>query len=228
MQHSYNSATLNTLLCSDVTVGQFLEYRASGNRNAMVDTLRKRLTERFLKSVVSHSYGGSMYLVVSCLLIETLEAFRQGLKNTYGHSGACFKSFLGRSARFKHLHGHEEEFYSAIRCGLMHQGETTYGWRITQRQASGSNPNAPILYDVESKKIDARLFLRYVREEMEEYCRLLKVTPATSPEWQGFLTKMEAVCDSCEPRKWSARVRSVRGSSKKSAIKKKALTRKSP
>jgi hypothetical protein len=99
--------------------------------------IRQRLRERFIEPISNtpiNARHGFATMAVSCLLIETLEAFRQGWTSTRTHSAESFRTFFARQPRFAEFNGIDppDEFYESVRCGLLHQGETRNGWTITR------------------------------------------------------------------------------------------------
>ena len=69
---------------------------------------------------------GLAILALDCLLIETLEAFRQGLTDTTGKSRALFVSFLTSRSAFRKFFSNPDlatRFYKEFRCGLHHNAQ---------------------------------------------------------------------------------------------------------
>jgi hypothetical protein len=125
--------------------------------------IRQRLRERFIIPIAlanPDAKHGFTTMAVSCLLIETLEAFYQGWTSTLKHSGESFKNFFHRQTRFKEFDtpGMAEDFYEHVRCGLLHQGETRQGWTIVR---SGSI--------LEGKKINAAKFHGRLAGAIDDY-----------------------------------------------------------
>jgi len=69
-------------------------------------------------------------MAVSCLMIEALECFLQGWSSSENRSKAAFCLFFDAHDQFKDLRGYGQHFYKNVRCGILHQAETTGGWRI--------------------------------------------------------------------------------------------------
>lgn len=124
-------------------------------------------------------------MAVSCLLIETLESFYQGLPDTNKRSAQMFRDFLARDTPLKVLGGGEDWFYKDIRCGILHQSESRGGWRILR--------SGPLL-DVQSKTINATAVLRQLRESVHRYAEKIKTDEHL---WNNFLKKMDAICHNC-------------------------------
>ncbi len=70
-------------------------------------------------------------MAISCLMIGALESFWQGWADARQRSREAFRSFFQRCAGqgleldiFTKL---ADDFYEGVRCGILHQAETTSG-----------------------------------------------------------------------------------------------------
>lgn len=104
--------------------------------NKAIEILQSRFNARYLEPVnmliecderrkpLDRRYGFSI-LAICCLLIETLQAFREGLTDTKGKSKEMFINFLTKRKYFMtHFNKNQaEEFYYKYRCGILHQAE---------------------------------------------------------------------------------------------------------
>ncbi|RZG16739.1 hypothetical protein EXT47_05270 [Pseudoalteromonas sp. CO342X] len=102
-----------------------------------VDVLRDRLYLRYIEPVdaligaeekqeASNRKFGFTILAIDMLLMETLQAFKEGLLTTDGKSKAVFKRFLEQSQYFNSYFKTDDEreaFYKSFRCGILHQAE---------------------------------------------------------------------------------------------------------
>lgn len=112
-----------------------------------VNVLKDRLYSRYIDPVdalLSAEAGkpakerrfGFTILAIDLLLMETIQAFKEGLEDTNGKSKAVFKRFLENSPHFsKHFptDDYREDFYKKFRCGILHQAEIQSGallWSI--------------------------------------------------------------------------------------------------
>jgi hypothetical protein len=132
------------------------------DKKGLVHFLRERHEERFfkplrhLKSARGNLQGyGFAMMAVCALLVETIQSYRDGLPTTYYRelnklrtragvpssyqlpanlqvSGrVIFKRFFHTYRNeFDHLSG--VRFYSTIRNGLLHQGQTKAGWTLSK------------------------------------------------------------------------------------------------
>lgn len=187
-------------------------------REEIVGFLSERYTERFFSPIHTlrqapggHKGFGFAVMALCCLLIETLQCYRQGLPSsdegelkkletlqTNGeappayrlvapfHAGSrnVFCEFFKRPEHqrfFPEVDG--RVFYEAIRCGLLHQAQTKDGWRIIQ---SGTfwDP-AP------TKSINRDKFSQRLEECFRSYLQDLKDEPSWDKEiWKAARKKI--------------------------------------
>src|SRR6266571_1456463 len=70
-------------LSTTVTIGQYLHMEKDRNVGGIAKFLQQRLSERYITPlVVNPKKNGFLIMASSCLLIETMEAFRKGWSNT--------------------------------------------------------------------------------------------------------------------------------------------------
>ena len=77
------------------------------------------------RSPIKRRYGFSI-MAIDCLLIETLQSFRDGLTDTKNKSKEMFKKFLTEREGFReHFKDptQAEKFFYDFRCGILHQAE---------------------------------------------------------------------------------------------------------
>ena len=84
-----------------------------------------------------------------------------------------------------------DDFYSGVRCGILHQAETTNGWRIRR---DGS------LLDSEKKTINATIFHDELEKYLKNYCKRLKTSEWDSEIWRHLRKKMNTVIENCKER----------------------------
>lgn len=176
----------NVLLSSSVTVADYRAFKASRDKAQIADFVYQRLHGRYLRPFMSaeHKHGFAM-MACGCLLVETLQAFWTGSAKS-GLSGQSFIDFFNRVEYFSTLRDYGRLFYKHVRCGIMHQGETTGGWRV-RRDASE-------LFLPESLVIDATRFLGAMETTLMDYCELLKNSDWDSPIWDSLRRKMKHIC----------------------------------
>src|SRR6266508_6503510 len=121
-------------LASKYKVSNYWSDVEAKNRSAIADAIHRRFSERYLKPISSSSTHGFTKLAVGCLMIEALQSFRRGWRETIGRGQGelAFCSFFDGHDQFALFRGHARDFYKGIRCGILHQAETSLGWRIRQ------------------------------------------------------------------------------------------------
>jgi hypothetical protein len=202
----------NTLLCGKkgspqaVRIVDYLgwEQEIDHGWSKKPNFIRRRLFERYIDPVwaldsnleTKAKKNGFYVMAVSCLLIETLVAFWRGWETTEpyrdlsgrqvkGKSSKAFKFFFRAQPRFSAFR--PSEFYKHVRCGILHQGETTGGWTI---QRTG-----PLFDGVRS--VNATLFHNQLALAIEDYIAILHNPPTKSKYRSNFDKKMDAVIKNC-------------------------------
>ncbi len=187
-----------------VAIYEGWEQEPDGGWSRKPHFIRQRLYERYIdpiKALDLHKdakakKNGFSVMAVSCLLIETLVSFWRGWPTTEPHtdakgrkvpgkSGRAFRLFFRTQPRFHAFRG--TRFHKHVRCGILHQGETTGGWTI---ERTGS------LFDGK-KRINATRFHNQLALAVGDYGRVL-CNPPLGTKWrQNFDKKMKAVIDNC-------------------------------
>lgn len=179
----------DTELASWFTVGDYIKAFAKRDREAIVEAIRRRFTERYVSPLLeSNAKHGFAIMAICCLMIEALESFRQGWKNTNGLEQRAFNEFFAREVHFADFRGYESYFYRNVRCGILHQGETYHAWKIRR--------TGPI-FDQTTHTINATRFLYAMRKVLDDFCDRLKTADWKSEEWQNVNKKMRALCAHC-------------------------------
>lgn len=175
----------STKLSKSCTVARYLCLQDAQDRNAIANFLVERFTERYLDPVQAPpaKKNGFTIMAVSCLMVESLESFRRGWKDTHRKSEQAFSSFFSHWPQFADFHPVSADFYRHVRCGILHQAETTGGWRIVR---TGPIRNNTI--------INATKFSASLRQVVDEYAYSLRTESWESETWRAFRKKMDAVC----------------------------------
>lgn len=177
-------------LSSSTRKSDYLRLQTASDREAIAKFFVERLTERFItpiESIPASSKHGFAVMALSCLLVETLESFWLGREKTPKYQGApTFRQFFTRIACFHELIPQAEQFYEHIRCGILHQGETTGKWTVVR--------NGP-LFDPAGPTINATKFHRGLKQEIKDYAALLSAEPWDGERWENFRAKMKFICD---------------------------------
>ncbi len=186
----------NTILCQTgkVTVAKYRSMIQQKRKPEVAQFIHDRFTERYitpLKGVPKEQRNGFCTMAICCLMIEALESFWRGLPHTKTKdaSRGAFCSFFARSQNLKDFRGHAEEFYTHVRCGILHQAETTRGWKIRRRG---------ILFDPTTLTINATRFHRELARCLDTYCDALEADTSDTDLWVALERKMEAICKNCQ------------------------------
>jgi hypothetical protein len=160
---------------------------------------RRRICERFLKPVrelarhdkedVLPLRPGFAILALDCLLIDTIQSFREGRVTTGEVSpAASFRAFL-KSPRFPGFNANDrDDFFDYIRNGLLHNGETRKDWkiRIDTRRLLVKAPGS------KARTLNRRLFHAAVVREFRSLCQDIKTGSVETRT--RFLRRMDAIC----------------------------------
>lgn len=132
---------------------------------------------------------GFAVLAIDCMVLETLEAFRQGLTDTRGKSAHLCASFLSQRPAFKPFFGGDlaARFYAEFRCGIVHNAQvfgTGLVWSV-----------GPLLrIDGGRITINRTAFHQALKQELTEYLEELR--NATNTDLRDkFLMKMNFIAD---------------------------------
>jgi hypothetical protein len=168
-----------------------------------------RVRNRFLTPIQllmndpnSAEYGfGFAMLAIDCLLIDTLQSFREGrTSGNEARSTKAFIDFLVERPRFASAFvgkSRAREFVDNVRNGLLHDGETRGGWRIRQ-----GLPNGKIL----EKTADGWILYRdrfhlALEAEFSDYLEQLMLPEDDSSLRSKFLRRMDSICGLLPDRK---------------------------
>ena len=123
-----------------------------------------------------------------CLLIEAIETFQRGWKNSNFKSEIAFLKFFSRDKNFTDFSTNDMStlFYKKIRCGILHQGEITDGWKITRSE------DKPIL-NIKKKELNATKFLETLKKSIEDYKTELKKAEWEDEIWRNAKIKIKSL-----------------------------------
>ena len=185
-----NKRVLSTGLSSSWTARRYLEAKKKaqdGDKDAkdgIVSFVQQRFGERYLeplKNVPNKHKNGFAIMAVCCLFIEMLQSFREGWPDTSnrGRSELAFCKFIThRDSRLAVLSGYASDFYKHVRCGILHQGETTGGWKVHR---SGRR-----LFDPKGPTLNASRFLVAMELALRDYCDDLRQAEWDSVIWKNL------------------------------------------
>lgn len=143
----------DTKLSRSVTVARYRELKERRDRKEIAKFIRDRFSERYIEPLRGSRKHGFCTMAICCLMIEALESFWQGWSDAKGKSEEAFRHFFERCSEqnleLQVFSPIAKDFYKGVRCGILHQAETTNGWRIRR---------AGPLFDPETKTINATRF----------------------------------------------------------------------
>jgi len=179
-------------LTNNVTVGQLLlwmDEKSDHSKKEIIKLIGHRFENRYLKHVKSVD-SGFLIMAVSCFVIETLQSFREGEPDTSGIGKRMFKNFFQNDKdNFPGFLEISDEFYQDIRCGILHQSETTNAWRVLR--------NGKLL-DRTEFSINAELFLKSIDKSVNKYLDELAHSDFNSEIWKNVFIKLTDICENCK------------------------------
>ncbi len=214
---------LETELASKFTIGSYLEIRdklssqeSSEEWKRVLDAFHRRISERFLKPIEEllkqdkslTMRSGFAILALDCLLIDTIQSFREGrIKTGETSTAKSFKNFL-KAASFSDFKSKDRgEFFADVRNGLFHNGETRGNWKIRR------DTDQLLLKKDNSRIINRSIFHERIIVEFNRLCQDLKVPE--SSQRRLFLDRMDALSGlSKQKQHWIERMLSKFGVSK--------------
>lgn len=180
-----------------ITIREYNWYVENKNQNLIADFIFQRLQSRYLKpfqfidsKFTEQFKNGFSIMANCCLLIETLQSFKNGWEDSSSKSALAFRQFLLTEPNFVVFKNKEKEFYTNVRCGILHQGETTGGWTINR---AGKN-----LFDSTTLVVDSILFAQELEKSLTNYSDKLRAEKWDSETWDNFRTKMRRIISNCE------------------------------
>lgn len=199
--------------CTAECVAKWLEEQ---DTSRLCVFLRRRHEARFFGPIeclrtasnTHEGYGFSM-MALCCLLVETIQCYREGMPTTSRIEWRALVSiqknelvplpyqlqktipkrdpqvfeqfFCDFQDFFPNVNG--SDFYRNIRNGLLHQAQTKDGWTIDTRGSLICEP-AP------KKHINRSLFAQALKSTFDKYLADLQQKRWNAPEWKHAATKM--------------------------------------
>jgi hypothetical protein len=180
----------DTLLSSSTTIARYRQLERDRDRERISDFIWERFWERYIRPLRGDrtQKHGFCTIAVCCLMIESLESFWRGWSDSNRKSEWAFCSFFDRHSNLSDFRGHANDFYKHVRCGILHQAETSNGWRIRR---------AGPLFDVETKTINATKFHNELEKCLQDYCHTLKHSKWEDEVWENLRRKMNTIIEHC-------------------------------
>lgn len=104
--------------------------------------------------------------------------------------GISLKIFFSHCDELREFKGFGNSFYKHIRCGILHQAETTNGWKISRKEDDQ-------LLDHTTRTINATKFFNRLKKYLKRYRTELETQELKSDIWVKFNNKMEAIIRNC-------------------------------
>ncbi|NGM74732.1 hypothetical protein [Sphingobacterium sp. SGL-16] len=171
--------------------------------NTAVDIFEDRMYGRFFNQIKIlennkdrevGKFAGFAIIALDCLIIETLQQFYNGQKETSGHHSIAFHNFFQKSNDFRAFFTSKRKsyiFYSHIRCGILHQAQTKKKSLIHIRKEpilAWANNN-----DIEEGiLIQRHLFHQEILSVFSNYCNELR-NPINTKLRTNFKSKMDYI-----------------------------------
>jgi hypothetical protein len=190
-----------------------LKQKDYTTKEPIIDFIHHRLNRRYIQPLLNVTPGyesGFLIMAASCLLIEALQSFYTGENDTKKTGSAnAFKAFFEREEKngnkffpgfaecfpiaVKVINGKPKKFftfYRHIRCGILHQAETTGGYSIVRDKTQ--------LFDAKEQTIEADKFLKALKCYLDEYIKNLRESEISNDPWPMALKKIGHICDNCQ------------------------------
>ena len=144
--------------------------------------------ETYEKNVFNTEYKNGFIMMASCcLLIETLSAFINGHDQTPRfESKEAFERVFKKAKEYKNnlYEFRKQKFYNAVRCGILHQGETYKSFKIRR---TGK------LYNKTESAINATLFATSLKSFLQSFVKELKNSEWDSELWDNCRVKLRHI-----------------------------------
>src|ERR1035438_7217519 len=181
----------------EVTVGDLklrLGQQGEDAKNYIVDFIYNRLNHRYVEPLMHipcEKKSGFLMMASACLLIETLQSLYEGRNRTEtGDGGPSFERFFSREEQyFPDFTDARVNFYSNIRCGILHQAETKGGYRILRDYSA--------LLNIENRTIEANRFLAALKDCLDNYIKKLRASDCDPELWKLAKDKVDFICENC-------------------------------
>jgi len=165
-----------------------------------ISVLRSRMTERYIDPVdilIDHEKSkhfskrrfGFTILAIDCLLIETLQAFKDGNEETKWREGkSVFVNYLTQSSNLgKHFNKDlAAEFYLSYRNGILHQAQIKENHLVWSIGSVVDNLDDTMI-------INRTEFHKCLKKDFDEYLNILKDINSVELR-SNFKYKMDTLC----------------------------------
>lgn len=167
--------------------GRFLKifFFKSSDKNTYFENDTKSQIE---KNIFDTEYKNGFSIMANCcLLIEVLSAFLDGNDQTPKNHSKSFKKIFSKAKLYNNdlkIFEKEINFYYAIRCGILHQGETYKGFKIRR---DGE------LFNSETQTINSVKFATQLEKFLKQYSSDLLEQKWDSELWNNCRQKLRFI-----------------------------------
>jgi hypothetical protein len=182
-----------TKLSRHVDIATYKRWVAEQNRDKIVEFVRERFAERFLRPLFSISKDvkhGFCIMALSCMLTEAVISYQEGWQETTEKRKKPYRTFFREHPSFGVKTTEQaDDLYDNVRSGILHLGETYGGWRVHRKGP---------LVDFTHRTINATRYAKEVEKALDMYCEQLERAPWKSEIWGKLRDRMHAVIKHCE------------------------------
>lgn len=157
-----------------------------------VNILKDRIKGRYINQIdmlaSDINANGFTIMALNCLLIEALYQFENGLKETTGSNTTSYANFLRKidsTAFFNDAIA--KDFYTNIRCGILHSAQTKAESRLTDREGF------VIVVENNVLIVSVKGVVDLVKSYFDSYCAKL-LNPSEVKLRENFIKKMTYIC----------------------------------
>lgn len=181
------------------SINEVKDWLDNNNKEDLSNFIYHRLHSRYLKPFQYSSCecedcfkNGFSMLANYCLLIEAIQSFKNGLEDSKGKGKKLFIEFFKEEDKyFPALKNLGDKFYEDVRCGILHQGETLHGWKVTREETK-------LLFDNSTKTINATKFGEQMEMVLKNYKQELEESDINSLTWEYCKKKLNHVINNCK------------------------------
>lgn len=181
------------------SINEVEDWMNNDNKENLSNFIYHRLHSRYLKpfqysscEYKEHFKNGFSMLANYCLLIEAIQSFKKGLKDSSKITGWLFEDFfIQEKELFPSLENSGQDFYKNVRCGILHQGETLHGWKVTRNETTS-------LFDTSTQTINATKFGEQMEIVLKNYKQELETSDINSLTWKYCKKKLNYIINNCK------------------------------
>jgi hypothetical protein len=176
-----------------------------------------RPIDKILRMRITTGEGFAVMILI-CSLIEFLQSCYEGktfkyraseTKSVYGDSAKKFKDFLIQHEPFKviflksisrpikRINNYADDFYSHVRCGLLHEAATNNGWIIKTHKSADTSFEFVDLSDENRKIIYRDKFVKAIKKYCDNYAQQIidnKKDKDNQFLRDNFCRKLDSLC----------------------------------